>query len=195
MRNLKHPMSNSLGARIDKHIDQGQWVKAERLIRRERRRNPNDHWLLTRLSSLFLAREQDHRALASSKKALKLAPHCPLVLWDYASALDAMKRHQDAIDIWRQLPRRGANRIAFNACGEGIPWARSLLNDCLYRIGFSSGQLGRTGLAIRYMKMHLQARDEKKVSSIYPRRFVVARLRDCQKALKTGCPIPTSTGD
>src|SRR5262249_18441229 len=111
------------------------------------------------------------KALSIERKALKLAPSCPLVLWDYAGSLDMLGRRKEAIRIWRKLLQRGLNNIAYGECGEGLRWGRSLLNDCRYRIGWSYYKLGRLSLACRYIRQHIRGRSPK-LYSIYDLRAV-----------------------
>ncbi len=166
----------TLGQRIDYYLDQEEWSKARRLISYARKNEPKSHWLLTRLNSAYLGEHRDLEALAASKKAFKLAPHCPLILWDYANVLAILKQHQQAIRIWKKLLARGVDRIAFDECGEGLRWARSLVNDCLYRIGASLGELGKPRLAQCYIQEHLSHRSPG-TPSIYSRAFVKRRLK------------------
>jgi len=114
------------------------------LLLRDMMEDGETHWLLTRLASIHYEEGNYERALELEKKALKRAPRCPLVLWDYAHTLDQMGRQLEAIGIWKKLLARGTDRIAYDECDEGIRWARSLLLDCRYRIALAYRSLGQT---------------------------------------------------
>ena len=175
----------SLGQRIDRYLDEEAWSKARSLILRARKKEPRSHWLLTRLSSAYLGEHRDLEALTASKRAFKRAPRCPLVLWDYANALDILKHHKQAIRIWKRLLTMRVERIAYDECGEGLRRARSLINDCRYRIGFSLAELGEFPTATHYIKEHLSHRSPG-TPSIYSRAFVKRRLKHILKKGKIG---------
>jgi hypothetical protein len=65
---------------------------------------------------------------------------------------------KEALDVWKKLIRRGVKSIAYGECGEGITWAKSLVNDCNYRIGRCYAWIGSHALAVRYFRKHLENR-------------------------------------
>lgn len=144
--------------RINNLLERESWDPARRLIKAELRRAPNDHWLLTKLGSTFYEERSYRRALKLSKQALAIQPRCPLVLWNYACALDMLGRDKDAIKVLKKLLDRGERDIAYGECGEGIRWARSLLNDCRYRIGRLHRDMGDLKSAVHALKDHLAHR-------------------------------------
>lgn len=119
---------------IEKLIADEKWKDVRKLIRAALRKEPGDHWLLTRLGTTYYEVFDYEKALFYSKQALELAPNCPLVLWDYASDLDMLGRTKEAIAIYKKLVKRGVEGIAYGECGEGLAWARGLVADCLYRL-------------------------------------------------------------
>src|SRR5207253_1294861 len=121
--------------RVEALFKEERWTDARQFLQEELRAEPDNHWLLTRLSTTYYEQGDYKEALHWVEKALALAPDCPLVLWDYAGALDMLGREREAIGIYRSLLQRGAERIADDECGEGIEWATSLLTDCVYRAG------------------------------------------------------------
>lgn len=111
-------------------------------IRRQLEAEPRHHWLLTRLSSVYYERRRYALALRYAEKAFDEAPSCPLVLWDYAGALQMLGRHHEALDLYARIVTRGVNRIASGECGEGKAWARGLVSDSHYRASLSLEAIG-----------------------------------------------------
>jgi tetratricopeptide (TPR) repeat protein len=167
--------------RIERAMDKEDWETARRLLSREVAAHPDDHWLTTRLATAHYEQEDYAAALAWSEKALRLAPDCPLVLWDYAGALDMTGREEAAIRVWRRLIDRGAERIAADECGEGLRWAKALVNDCRYRVALSYADLGERDEALRFLREHLAHR-RRGLPSLYPLREV----RGKERGLKQG---------
>src|SRR5262249_7538148 len=164
---------------LDVLFERGAWKEARRLLRKELKNKPDSHWAWTRLASTYYEERKYEKALQLSERAMELAPHCPLVLWDYACALDMAGRPKEAIAVWKRLLGRGVEQIAYEECGEGIRWARSLLNDCRYRIGWAYRELGDLSAASRYLHDHLANRSPG-IPSLYPRAEVQEQLASLQ---------------
>ena len=156
------------GDTIEALVEKEDWENARKAILKELEAEPDSHYLLTRLALTHYEQRQYETALHYSQKAMELAPHCPLVLWDHAGALEQTGHEREAIRIWKRLLRRGIERVAHGPCGEGIRQAESLLNDCRYRIGKTYYFLGHHALAWRYMQAHLSHR-RRGLPSIYSR--------------------------
>ncbi len=147
-------MSKAIESKIKRH----DWRGARRLLRAELRRDPTNHWLLTRMSLIHYEQHHYRRALSYSRRAYRLAPWCPLVLWDHAGDLDMLGRKREAIAIYRRLVKRGVRSIATGRCGEGLAWARGLVADCWYRLASSYRTLGRQRAATNAYRQHLRMR-------------------------------------
>ncbi len=111
------------------------------------------------------------------RQALKISPRCPLVLWDYANTLEMLDKDRDALQVYKRLTRRGVSRIAYGECGEGIRWARSLVNDCRYRIGLIYASMGDFILASKYIRAYIANRS-RNCPSVYYLRDVKKRIGD-----------------
>ena len=152
---------------IEIAIRANKWKEARLLIRAELRRNPESHWLLTRLSLTYYEQYDYRRALSYSRRALQLAPHCPLVLWDYAGDLDMLGQKKTAMKIYHKLIRRGTRSIAHDECGEGLARARGLVADSFYRLAHCHLDLGQHREAVACLRKHLRLRGSG-CQSIYP---------------------------
>jgi tetratricopeptide (TPR) repeat protein len=155
--------------------DEEKWVEARTVLFELINKEPDNHWLFSRLASTYYEERKYEKALEYSEKALHLKPHCPLVLWDYAGELDMLGRDEEAIIVYKKVIHRGVNRVAYEECGEGIRWARSLVNDCSYRLGLAYASIGDFHLAGKYIKRHIANRN-RNCSSIYNLRTVKRRL-------------------
>lgn len=160
----------------DKLCDREDWQRARSLLKREFRRDRSNHWLLTEIGMTYYEKREYREALAWETRALKQAPRCPLVLWNYAGTLDMLERKREAIAVWKSLLRRGAKSIASGECGEGKRHAESLLNDARYRIGKAYRALGRESDALRYLRAHMQHR-KPGLPSVYRKAMVVSELK------------------
>lgn len=111
-------------------------------LRRRLKAEPRHHWLLTRLSSVYYEEGRYLLALRYAEQAFTEAPSCPLVLWDYAGALQMLGRHHEALDLYARIVTRDVNALAVGECGEGKAWARGLVSDSHYRASLSLKAIG-----------------------------------------------------
>jgi len=165
----------SLSKRINQLFAQEQWAKARALIQGELKKDPANHWLLTRLGTTHYEQGDYQEAYKFAKQAQTLASNCPLVLWDMAGALDMLGREKEAILMYRKLFFRGAQGLANDECGEGITWANALLTDCLYRLGGCYRHLGQSEQALWCYRKYVDLRSLG-IRSIY-------RLGDARKPI------------
>jgi tetratricopeptide (TPR) repeat protein len=161
---------------IEFAIGREDWKQARKLIRMWLRRSPNSHWLLTRMGLTYYEQRQYRRALGYERRAMRIAPRCPLVMWDYAGTLDMLGRKKEALALFRRLLNRGEKALADGPCGEGRKWARALMADCLYRIGTILEEEHQRKRAVRAYTQHL-ARRKRGAQSIYPLREVVRKYK------------------
>lgn len=173
-------MSKTVAKLIEDYIRRREWTKARAVISKALRTNKNDHWLITRLATTYYEEHKYRKALRLEERALRLAPRCPLVLWDHASTLDMLGQESKAIAIWKRLLTRGEEDIAHGECGEGIRWARSLLNDSRYRIARAYRDVHKIPIAERYFKEHLKNR-RPGIPSLYQLGVVKKELSDLQR--------------
>ena len=127
-------------------------------LRRRLKAEPHHHWLLTRLSSVYYEQRRYALALKYAEKAFAEAPSCPLVLWDYAGALQMRGRHHEALDLYARIVTRGVKRIASGECGEGKAWARGLVADSHYRASLSLKAIGNEEASLSAFEQCLDLR-------------------------------------
>ncbi len=118
----------------------------------------DDHYLLTVVGSSYNEIGKHQQALKYSKKAYESDCKCPLVLWDYACALDLSGSTEKAIQLWKKLVSIGVNGIVNNECGEGVKWAKSTVLDSLFRIARCYAYLNDSKNAKYYYTKHLKMR-------------------------------------
>jgi tetratricopeptide (TPR) repeat protein len=143
---------------IELFIRSERWEDARELILKQLKSDSTNHWLITRLSLTYYEQYDYETALDYSKIARKIAPKCPLVLWDYAGTLEMLSRNSLALGTYRKLIDRGVESIAFDECGEGLGWARGLIADSHYRAAHCCRKIGRINEAKKHFKSHLALR-------------------------------------
>jgi tetratricopeptide (TPR) repeat protein len=159
---------------IERAIKADDWISARSLIRAELRRDPRNHWLLSRLAVTYYEQRKYKHALYWDAKALQEAPFCPLAIWGYAGTLDMLNHDGESLVLYRWLLSFGEEDLAYGDCGEGLRSARSLIADCHYRIGRIWEHRRQWKKAAAEYEKHL-AKRKMGYSSIYSIREVKAR--------------------
>ena len=162
------------GAAIERAIAAGDWKKARKLIQTHLRRDPNDHWLLSRMALTYYEQRQYRRALKFDLMAFKIAPYCPLAIWGYAGSLEMLGSGKKALQLYRRLLNRGEKNLAYGECGEGLRAARSLIADCHYRIARIFEKIGHRKRSLAAFASYISMRQQG-ARSIYSLRDAKAR--------------------
>jgi tetratricopeptide (TPR) repeat protein len=167
--------ATSFDSRLNRLLARGKWAEARKLLAPELARDPDDHWLLARMSAVYYEQRKYHKAFELIEKAHQAAPNCPLVLWDMAGTLDMLGKKEQAIQIYLRLIERGVESIAHDECGEGIRWARSLVTDYYYRLAQCYLDRGQKTRAVNCMRTYLERR-ALGAQSIYSRKEAKKQL-------------------
>jgi tetratricopeptide (TPR) repeat protein len=123
-----------VGEQINDLIESEQWEKARARIEKALRREPDSHWLLTRLGETYYEERQYKRALALFLKSLAIVADCPLTLWHVAGTLDALGSPAAALRIYTWLVK-SKKTASDDPCWESPEWTDALKTDCVFRIG------------------------------------------------------------
>lgn len=119
-------------------------------------KEPDNHWLLAEMASAYYEKRDYEAAYKYIVDAMSYQENCPLVLWHLASIFRMRGRQEDAITIWEELINRGQEKLAFDKCGEGLEWAKSLIADCKYMISKTYKELGNEKLGNDFKVAYLK---------------------------------------
>lgn len=159
--------------KIEKYFDEDNWVKARELLLIELKKNKDDAWLLTRLSTTYYEQYDYKKALEISIRAFAILPSDPLVIWDYAGALSMLGEDKQAINFYKMIVRMDLNKIAFFETGNGLRWAKSIVNDSRFRIGLCFLDLKNQKQAKKWIEEHLKNR-KKGLPSLYSKKEIIS---------------------
>lgn len=176
-------------AAIKRALQAEDWPRARALLHEELVFAPTDHWLWMHLSLAYYEDRQYEKALACSKRAVELAPQCPLALWHYAGCLYMHGQEDAARNVWMVLLNTDLEEIAHGECGEGMDQAMRLVNDVHYRLGRYYLWKGEPQSARTSFEKYLHNRAHG-VGSSYDARLVKEELARLPPADGRSEPIP-----
>jgi tetratricopeptide (TPR) repeat protein len=169
-------MSSPSQKEIDNAFDNEDYKSAIRLLKYELKKDPDNHWLLTKLSSAYYESFNYNKAKLISEQALKIMPDCPLVIWDYAGPLFMLGENAAAAKAYKKIIKLSKGDIVIGECWETISWTKAIVNDSIFGLGCVAEITGKKGLAKKYFTEYYNNRLQK-VSSIYPIDMVRKKLK------------------
>ena len=143
-----------IGERINDLIDSEQWETAHALIEKALAKDPDSHWLLTRLGETYYEQRHCKKALGVFLKSLDLVAGCPLTLWHLAGTLDALEYPAEALRLYTWL-LESKRTAADDPCWESVAWTDALKTDCVFRIGVCFRNLNRQDEAAHCFRQYL----------------------------------------
>lgn len=103
---------------------------------------PDEYFLHLSLVDVFERMEDNPTALIHAKAAFCQAEYDPLCIYTYAKILMKNSQFIEALIIINKLLLTDLKEIAYGPNGEGMRWAKSLLNDALYIKSYSLNAIG-----------------------------------------------------
>lgn len=145
---------------INCYLDQNRLFDAKKILQDELKTYPNEYWLLTTLSNVFYELKDYNSALEFSERALSIESSDYLVINNHACILSVMEgKEEEAIELFKKIIFTELDKIAFGKYGEGIRWAKSLVNDCRVRLALVYLSINEKLRAMKYLDDHLANRE------------------------------------
>jgi tetratricopeptide (TPR) repeat protein len=133
-------------------------------------------WLYSTMSACYYELKDYKKALFYAKKAYKLKPNSPLVLWDYASALIMLKKEKEGIELLMIIQDMDEDLTLYGFPVPNIGWMRSIKNDANFLIGKAYYTICEDELAKEFLLKHLSNRKRGR-KSIYPKKIIIKYLK------------------
>ncbi len=158
-------MNNTKSRNIEKRLikyyyyfNKKNWRAARNILLSLVKKGEKGFWIYTSISACTYAMRDYKNALKYSKIAYKINPKSPLVLWDYAGLLIMLNKETDAIKFYKRILSKTPEETGKVQTTAGIRWAKSLLNDCRFKMGLSYFRIYNDKLAKKYFSEHLKNR-------------------------------------
>lgn len=156
--------------KVEKFYKNHNWKQARNMILELIKNDSKNHFLWTRLASVYTELHDKKNSLIAAKKAYQLKPNCPLVCWDYGNILAANGRERQGLSVLSKIVRMGTT-ISKGDCGQGVRGSRRLINEARYIIGICYYNLRKKNLSKKFIERHIQVR-KKGVKSSFPLNIV-----------------------
>jgi len=119
-------------------------------------------------------------ALSYAKKAYRVNPNSPLVLWDYAGALIMLKKEKKAIELLKRIQQMSDDLTMYGFTDPDTKWMQSLKNDSNFLIGEAYYTICEDILANEFLTNYLSNRT-KSMKSIFTKKKALSYLKEINK--------------
>ena len=162
---------------LNEHFMNNRWDEAKVLLETKLLTEPDNYWAITNLAITYYELREYEKALSLSEKALKFNSRDFLVLDYHACILSVMEgKEQEAIKLLKRIIHTDLNKIAYGLNGEGMNWAKSIVNDCRMRLALVYQSINKKKEAIKLVNEHLENR-QRGVFSNFTKSEVVKRQK------------------
>lgn len=131
----------------------GDWKKARKELEKYLKENPNSHYEMALLASVYREMGDVEKAMFMIADAYKIVTTCPTVLWYFGAISEAYGRDDWARTTWRHLLHLGKSGLGKSICKMEEEEVLSILNDSRYRLYLSYKEEGGS-LAKRYLTLY-----------------------------------------
>jgi len=155
--NIEH-YKELFSKKMNLYFENNDWENAKVLIENEIIKFPNEYFLITSLSKVYYNLKSFDKSLKLAKEAFEIEPNDVLVLYDYACVLAAHNKNEKALKYWNIILNKNINDIAYGQFGEGLKWAKSIINDSRFRKSLCLIEVGELKEAKQLIVKHLKDR-------------------------------------
>jgi len=121
---------------IDSYMAEGKYQELVEILLSALKRNPQDHWLMGNLASVFYELHEYDEAYTVLSSAIIEHENCPFLWWHLAGTLEGLGRVEEAIVVWNEILKYDSIYIDFsdNPCWESLEFKYSLITDTFFRV-------------------------------------------------------------
>lgn len=162
LSNMGRIMSKSQSHRFSSHLHELQEVgdnkKIKLFLLRKIRLFPDEYYLHILLAETYDALGKFNKALFHAKAAYAIARYDPLCQFVLAKSLMRQEFFIESLAAANSLLQVDINEIAYGPNGEGMRWAKSIVNDATFIKAFSLNKLGEKSKAHSLIIEHISHR-------------------------------------
>lgn len=137
-------------------IKSKQFKKAEKALRKQLEKFPNDSRLLIQMANVLWCRFKEHEALTYADKATVISPGNMLAAFAKGRILWTLKEYKKSMDIWNLILNEFDRSSVYNKGNTTLP--QSIVNDARFYKADCLFRFYRNYEALLLIKKHLQER-------------------------------------
>lgn len=137
---------------------ESNWTSMTKMLKRYAKRYPNEYYIHQQLASTLYVDgiAQLQLAFQYAERAMNIEPDDDLNIYTYACALYYVGQHEKSFEYFTKIINKDIQEIAYGEHGEGIRYAKQLINDSVYMAGVVCQGMHRYNEAKDYFKQYLE---------------------------------------
>ena len=134
-------MPSNVGKRFQSKLDMlkhnSDWNGIITMLKRYASKYPNEYYIFQQLAQTYYIESigQFQLACQCAEKAFNMEPDDDLNIYTYACSLYYVGRLEESFDLFSRMTSKNVDAIAYGEHGEGLLYAKSLINDSIYMMG------------------------------------------------------------
>ena len=124
-------------SKLDSLKHKSDWTGLIKMLKRYAIRYPNAYYVHQQLAAtLYLGSiAQSQLAFKYAERAIIMEPDDDLNIYTYACALYYVGKLDKSYEYFNKIMNKDVNDIAYGEHGEGLRYAKALINDSVYMVG------------------------------------------------------------
>lgn len=145
-------------SKLDSLKRESNWTGMIKMLKRYAIRYPNEYFISQQLAAtLYVEGIAKFRlAYQYAERAMTLEPDDDLNIYTYACALYYVDQLEKSFEYFSKIIDKDIHEIAYGEHGEGLRYAKQLINDTVYMAGVVCQRLHRYNEAKDYFMRYLE---------------------------------------
>ena len=137
---------------------ESNWAGMVKMLKRYAKRYPNAYYVHQQLAETLYVDSiaQFHLAFQYAEHAMNIEPDDDLNIYTYACALYYIGQLEKSFEFFTKIINKDIQEIAYGEHGEGLRYAKQLINDSVYMAGVVCQRLHRYNEAKDYFVRYLE---------------------------------------
>ena len=130
-------VSNRFQSKLDMLKHSSDWNGIITMLKRYASKYPNEYYIYQQLAATYYIESigKYQLALKCAENAFNMEPDDDLNIYTYACSLYYVGRLDESFDLFSRITSKDVDAIAYGEHGEGLLYAKALINDSIYMMG------------------------------------------------------------
>ena len=156
-------------SKLESLKSESNWTGMVRMLKRYAMRYPNEYYIYQQLAATLYCNSVSQFKLAYkyAERAMIIEPDDDLNIYTYACALYYVGQLDKSLEYFTKIINKDIHEIAYGKHGEGVRYAKQLINDSVYMTGVVCQDMHRyneakdyfTGVVCQDMHRYNEAKD------------------------------------
>lgn len=137
---------------------ESNWTGMIKMLKKYAMKYPNEYYVYQQLAATLYIESiaQYQLAFQYAERAMNMEPNDDLNIYTYACALYYVGQLEKSFEYFTKIIKKDILEIAYGEHGEGVRYAKQLINDSVYMTGVVCQDMHRYNEAKNYFMLYLE---------------------------------------